>query len=116
MFHAFTIDNHSPSNLKKKGSLVRDIKLSHQMINSIKLHGILLWVSMGLLMPMGVLFIRMGNKATENGRKVKVFFYLHVIFQFKTNGNIFKSKELFLMNRIIIKVVTQMEEVMTFKW
>ncbi|CAD5328312.1 unnamed protein product [Arabidopsis thaliana] len=75
-----TIDNHSPSNLKTKGSLEQD-KLSHQMINSIKLHGILLWVSMGFLMPVGILFIRMANKAHENGIKVKVFFYLHVIFQ-----------------------------------
>ncbi|CAH2078673.1 unnamed protein product [Thlaspi arvense] len=75
-----TIDNHSPSNLKNKGSLVQD-KLSHQMINSIKLHGILLWASMGFLMPVGILFIRMANKANENGRKVKVFFYLHVVFQ-----------------------------------
>ncbi|KAG2249380.1 hypothetical protein Bca52824_089008 [Brassica carinata] len=68
----FTIDDHPPSNLKKKG---------HQMVHSIKLHGILLWVSMGLLMPVGILFIRMGNKANENGRKVKVFFYHHAIFQ-----------------------------------
>ncbi|CAA7042780.1 unnamed protein product [Microthlaspi erraticum] len=75
-----TIDNHSPSNLKNKGSLVQD-KLSHQMINSIKLHGILLWVSMGLLMPMGILFIRIATKANESGRKAKVFLYLHVIFQ-----------------------------------
>ncbi|VVB12617.1 unnamed protein product [Arabis nemorensis] len=75
-----TIDNHSPSNLKNKGSIAED-KLSHQMISSIKLHGLLLWVSMGILMPMGILFIRMANKAHENGRKFKVFFYLHVIFQ-----------------------------------
>ncbi|XP_023634433.1 cytochrome b561 domain-containing protein At4g18260 [Capsella rubella] len=74
-----TIDDHSPSNLKNKGSL--HDKMSHQMINSIKLHGILLWVSMGFLMPMGILFVRMANKASENGRKLKVFFYLHVIFQ-----------------------------------
>nr|VDD48792.1 unnamed protein product [Brassica oleracea] len=57
------------------------MQLSHQMVHSIKLHGILLWVSMGLLMPVGILFIRMGNKANENGRKVKVFFYHHAIFQ-----------------------------------
>lgn len=56
-------------------------QLSNQMITSIKLHGILLWASMGFLMPMGILFIRMANKANENGRNVKVFFYLHVIFQ-----------------------------------
>ncbi|XP_019102025.1 PREDICTED: cytochrome b561 domain-containing protein At4g18260-like [Camelina sativa] len=74
-----TIDDHSPSNLTNKGSL--HDKMSHQMINSIKLHGILLWVSMGFLMPMGILFVRMANKAHENGRKFKVFFYLHVIFQ-----------------------------------
>ncbi|CAN7013481.1 unnamed protein product [Brassica rapa subsp. trilocularis] len=71
-----TIDNHSPRHLKNNGSL-----LSNQMITSIKLHGILLWASMGFLMPMGILFIRMANKANENGRNVKVFFYLHVIFQ-----------------------------------
>uniref|UniRef100_A0A1J3IXU1 Cytochrome b561 domain-containing protein n=1 Tax=Noccaea caerulescens TaxID=107243 RepID=A0A1J3IXU1_NOCCA len=75
-----TIDNHSPSNLKNKGSMVQD-KLSHQMINNIKLHGILLWLSMGLLMPMGILFIRIATKANESGRKAKVFLYLHVIFQ-----------------------------------
>ncbi|XP_019088186.1 PREDICTED: cytochrome b561 domain-containing protein At4g18260 [Camelina sativa] len=74
-----TIDDHSPSDLKNKGSL--QDKMSHQMINSIKLHGILLWVSMGFLMPMGILFVRMANKAHENGRQVKVFVYLHVIFQ-----------------------------------
>ncbi|KAJ0232897.1 Cytochrome b561 domain-containing protein [Hirschfeldia incana] len=71
-----TIDSHSPSHLKNNGSL-----LSNQMITSIKLHGILLWASMGFLMPMGILFIRMANKANENRRNVKVFFYLHVIFQ-----------------------------------
>ncbi|KFK28504.1 hypothetical protein AALP_AA7G004700 [Arabis alpina] len=74
------IDNHTPSNLKNKGSISQG-KLSNQMINNIKLHGLLLWVSMGFLMPMGILFIRMANKTHENGRKVKVFFYLHVIFQ-----------------------------------
>ncbi|CAN8231518.1 unnamed protein product [Cochlearia groenlandica] len=77
-----TIDNHNTQSIfKNKGSL-----LSHQMINSIKLHGILLWVSMGFLMPMGIIFIRMANKANENGRKVKVFFYLHVIFQIVAVG------------------------------
>ncbi|XP_010529155.1 PREDICTED: cytochrome b561 domain-containing protein At4g18260-like [Tarenaya hassleriana] len=56
-------------------------KLNHQMAYSVKLHGILLWVSMGFFMPLGILSIRMANKFHETERKVKVFFYLHAISQ-----------------------------------
>ncbi|XP_022777279.1 cytochrome b561 domain-containing protein At4g18260-like isoform X2 [Durio zibethinus] len=55
-------------------------KLSPQMTSYITVHGLLLWVSMGFLMPVGILTIRMANKE-EGGRRVKVFFYLHAILQ-----------------------------------
>ncbi|KAB2078233.1 hypothetical protein ERO13_A06G137100v2 [Gossypium hirsutum] len=55
-------------------------KTSPQMTSYIAVHGLILWVSMGFLMPVGILTIRMANKE-EGGRRVKVLFYLHAIFQ-----------------------------------
>ncbi|GMI93551.1 hypothetical protein like AT4G18260 [Hibiscus trionum] len=55
-------------------------KLSSQMISYISVHGLLLWASMGLLMPVGILTIRMANKE-EDGKRVKFLFHLHVILQ-----------------------------------
>ncbi|XVF87184.1 hypothetical protein PTKIN_Ptkin18bG0098600 [Pterospermum kingtungense] len=55
-------------------------KPSPQMTSYIAVHGLLLWVSMGFLMPVGILTIRMANKE-EGGRRVKVLFYLHAMFQ-----------------------------------
>jgi len=46
----------------------------------ITLHGFLLWASMGFLMPVGILVIRMSNRV-ECGRKLKVLFYTHAILQ-----------------------------------
>ncbi|XVF27345.1 hypothetical protein REPUB_Repub14bG0099300 [Reevesia pubescens] len=64
-----------------KGAIKENVhKLSPQMTSSIAVHGLLLWVSMGLLMPIGILTIRMVNKE-EGGRRVKVLFYLHAILQ-----------------------------------
>ncbi|XP_019058011.1 PREDICTED: cytochrome b561 domain-containing protein At4g18260 [Tarenaya hassleriana] len=73
------IIGHSPSIHKNKEAF--QDKLSHQMTYNIKIHGLLLWVSMGFLMPLGVLSIRMANKFNDSGRKVKVFFCLHAISQ-----------------------------------
>lgn len=58
-------------------------KLSPQMISSITLHGLLLWASMGVFMPLGILTIRLSNKSSsgEGRKRVKIIFYLHAIFQ-----------------------------------
>lgn len=58
-------------------------KLSPQMTSDVTLHGVLLWVSMGFLMPVAILTIRMSTSREEPQptRRVKVFFYLHVILQ-----------------------------------
>ncbi|XP_039038368.1 cytochrome b561 domain-containing protein At4g18260-like [Hibiscus syriacus] len=55
-------------------------KVSPQMTSHIAVHGLFLWVSMGFLMPVGVLTIRMANKE-EGGTRVKVLFYLHGVLQ-----------------------------------
>ncbi|KAK4342208.1 hypothetical protein RND71_038024 [Anisodus tanguticus] len=51
-------------------------KLSFQII----LHGFLLWASMGFLMPIAMLVIRMSNKE-ENGRRLKMIVYAHAALQ-----------------------------------
>ncbi|XP_055824166.1 cytochrome b561 domain-containing protein At4g18260-like [Solanum dulcamara] len=51
-------------------------KLSFQII----LHGILLWASMGFLMPIAILVIRMSNKE-QNGRRLKIIVYTHASLQ-----------------------------------
>ncbi|MBA0695503.1 hypothetical protein Goari_002127 [Gossypium aridum] len=55
-------------------------QLSSQMISYVAVHGLLLWGSMGFLVPVGILTVRMANKE-EAGRRVKVLFYLHAILQ-----------------------------------
>ncbi|KAK9267619.1 hypothetical protein L1049_010050 [Liquidambar formosana] len=53
---------------------------THKMTTNIELHGLLLWASMGFLMPIGILTIRISNRE-EGGTKVRVLFYVHVILQ-----------------------------------
>ncbi|KAI6697146.1 hypothetical protein NL676_017265 [Syzygium grande] len=55
-------------------------KLSSRLLFEITLHGFLLWASLGLLMPLGVLIIRM-SKAEECGRRLKTYFRAHAILQ-----------------------------------
>ncbi|KAE8696454.1 Cytochrome b561 domain-containing protein [Hibiscus syriacus] len=55
-------------------------KLSSQMISYFSVHGLLLWASMGFLIPVGILTIRMADKE-EAGRRLKFLLYLHAIFQ-----------------------------------
>ncbi|KAJ4980524.1 hypothetical protein NE237_031361 [Protea cynaroides] len=55
-------------------------KLSPELSFEITVHGFLLWASMGFLMPVGILIIRMSNRM-ECGRRIKVIFYFHFILQ-----------------------------------
>ncbi|XP_065879175.1 cytochrome b561 domain-containing protein At4g18260-like [Euphorbia lathyris] len=54
-------------------------KLSGKKKADVAVHGILLWVSMGFLAPLGILIIRMSHK--QEGPRRKLLFYLHFIFQ-----------------------------------
>lgn len=55
-------------------------EVSSQMLFDIEVHGFLLWSSMGLLMPVSILAIRMSNRV-ESGRKLKFMFYMHATLQ-----------------------------------
>ncbi|XP_038681574.1 cytochrome b561 domain-containing protein At2g30890-like [Tripterygium wilfordii] len=55
-------------------------KLSPKLLFEITVHGFLLWASVGFLMPVGILIIRMSNRE-ECGRRLKILFYLHTISQ-----------------------------------
>ncbi|XVE78514.1 hypothetical protein DITRI_Ditri13aG0151300 [Diplodiscus trichospermus] len=55
-------------------------KVSDKLMFEIKLHGFLLWASMGFLMPVGILAIRMSNRE-ECGRRLKILFYVHAVSQ-----------------------------------
>ncbi|GMJ16107.1 hypothetical protein like AT2G30890 [Hibiscus trionum] len=61
----------------KKGNIH---KVNHKLMFEIELHGFLLWASMGFLMPVGILAIRMSN-TQECGRRLKILFYVHVVSQ-----------------------------------
>ena len=54
-------------------------QLSPKMVSDINLHGVLLWASMGFLMPLGVITVRMSHR--EEGGRRKALVYLHVVLQ-----------------------------------
>lgn len=54
--------------------------MSSSLLFDITLHGFLLWASMGFLMPVGILVIRMSNRE-QCGRRLKILFYIHTILQ-----------------------------------
>ncbi|XP_019159338.1 PREDICTED: cytochrome b561 domain-containing protein At4g18260-like isoform X2 [Ipomoea nil] len=55
-------------------------QVSPKLLFEIKLHGVLLWASLGFLMPLGILVIRMSRRE-EHGRRVKIMFYTHVVLE-----------------------------------
>ncbi|KAK9088237.1 hypothetical protein Scep_027319 [Stephania cephalantha] len=66
---------------------------THKLVNpelssEIVAHGFLLWVSMGVLMPLGIITIRVCSSGRrENcGRRLKMLFYAHVALQMLAVG------------------------------
>lgn len=57
------------------------LQLSPQMTFNVTVHGLLLWFSMGFLMPVGILIIRLSVREEQGTTRAKVLFYFHVIFQ-----------------------------------
>ncbi|KAH7840416.1 hypothetical protein Vadar_016552 [Vaccinium darrowii] len=55
-------------------------KMRHEMTPEMTVHGLLLWASMGFLMPLGILTIRMSNRE-KCKRWFKLLFYFHAILQ-----------------------------------
>ncbi|KAB5557390.1 hypothetical protein DKX38_008299 [Salix brachista] len=71
--HLKTTDSHA--NIK-----IITHKLSPKLVFEITLHGFLLWASMGFLMPVGIIAIRMSHREAC-GRRLKILFYVHSISQ-----------------------------------
>ncbi|XP_054799837.1 cytochrome b561 domain-containing protein At2g30890-like [Prosopis cineraria] len=57
------------------------IKMNPRLVFEISLHGFLLWASMGFLMPVGILAIRLSNNGGANQRRFRMIFYVHAILQ-----------------------------------
>ncbi|KAA8514945.1 hypothetical protein F0562_018268 [Nyssa sinensis] len=64
------------------GSTNKSIKQNNYKVSphDITVHGLLLWFSMGFLMPLGILTIRIANREGR-GRNLTFLFYFHVVFQ-----------------------------------
>ncbi|XVF71212.1 hypothetical protein PTKIN_Ptkin12aG0018000 [Pterospermum kingtungense] len=75
----------SKEHVKFIGSLAKNEEgnihmVSHKLMFEITVHGFLLWASMGFLMPIGILAIRMSNRE-ECGRRHKILLYVHAVSQ-----------------------------------
>ncbi|RWW86580.1 hypothetical protein BHE74_00004631 [Ensete ventricosum] len=56
------------------------VQLTPELSFQIKVHAFLLWASVGFLMPVGIIIIRMSHRV-ECIKKLKVLFYAHLIVQ-----------------------------------
>lgn len=54
--------------------------ISHRLSLQIVIHGFLLWASMGFLIPVGILAIRLSNRE-ENERRLRIMFCIHAVTQ-----------------------------------
>lgn len=55
-------------------------QITPRLLFEIKLHGFLLWASVGFLMPVSILIKRMSNRE-ESGPRLRIIFYAHAITQ-----------------------------------
>lgn len=84
-------------------------QLSNLQVNSQKtfdivVHGILLWASMGFLMPVGILTMRMSSTTNSHHSRHKILFNLHAIFQvFQNDLMIHTIHNLFFEKKIKVK-------------
>lgn len=54
------------------------MQLNSKLESDIAVHGLLLWASLGFLMPMGILIVKISAR-DENRARRKALFYIHVI-------------------------------------
>ncbi|KAK6919781.1 Cytochrome b561/ferric reductase transmembrane [Dillenia turbinata] len=74
-----TVNSHGNATMSSHTSNKQNShKLSSQLLFEINLHGFLLWASLGFLVPVGVLIIRMSNRE-QCGRRLKILFYIHIL-------------------------------------
>ncbi|KAI3806056.1 hypothetical protein L1987_21947 [Smallanthus sonchifolius] len=66
----------SQEHKEKDSKIVNDHRLSLQIV----IHAFLLWASMGLLIPIGILTIRLSNREVQ-GRRLRIMFFIHAVTQ-----------------------------------
>ncbi|KAI7727528.1 hypothetical protein M8C21_003832 [Ambrosia artemisiifolia] len=66
----------SQQHTEKDSTMLNDHRLSLQII----IHAFLLWASMGFLIPIGILIIRLSNREVQ-GRRVRIMFFIHAVTQ-----------------------------------
>ncbi|KAK7276749.1 hypothetical protein RIF29_17895 [Crotalaria pallida] len=82
MFPLVSTSHHEHKQVKGIHSINKDsnIKMNPRLQFEITLHGFVLWASMGFLMPVGILAIRLSNRE-GNRRRLRIIFYVHAILQ-----------------------------------
>ncbi|KAM1032856.1 hypothetical protein ACFX13_037237 [Malus domestica] len=73
-FHEDVNQHSSHNNIKENIH-----KLSPRMTSNVTVHGLLAWFSIGFLMPLGILVIRMSVREERGTTRAKVLFYLHML-------------------------------------
>ncbi|KAG6492130.1 hypothetical protein ZIOFF_047080 [Zingiber officinale] len=66
---------------KHRTNQSQPLKGNPQLEFHIKLHALLLWASIGVLMPVGIIIVRMSRRV-QGIKMLKALFYAHVIVQF----------------------------------
>ncbi|KAL2466689.1 Cytochrome b561 domain-containing protein [Abeliophyllum distichum] len=66
--------------ISTRGNTHKVHEITSQLLFEIKVHGFLLWASVGFLMPVGILIMRMSNREDSRIRK-RIIFYIHAIMQ-----------------------------------
>ncbi|XP_006654795.1 cytochrome b561 domain-containing protein At2g30890-like [Oryza brachyantha] len=70
----------SPDSLNQSYKTVQPLELTPKLSLQLKLHAFLLWSSVGFLMPLGVLLIRITSNV-KSTNSIKILFYSHVASQ-----------------------------------
>ncbi|KAK4275584.1 hypothetical protein QN277_018640 [Acacia crassicarpa] len=72
----FVSSSQESQQIKDNNSL----KMNPRLLYEIKVHGFLLWASMGFLMPVGIIAIRLSIREKDQ-RRQKNIFYVHAVLQ-----------------------------------
>ncbi|KAL8224940.1 hypothetical protein R6Q57_017497 [Mikania cordata] len=66
----------SQEQTENDSTMIKDHRLSLQIV----IHAFLLWASMGFLIPVGILTIRLANNEVQ-GRRLRILFFIHAVTQ-----------------------------------
>ncbi|WVZ99602.1 hypothetical protein U9M48_044872 [Paspalum notatum var. saurae] len=76
----FTPTTQADSNSQRSFKIAQPLELTPKLSLQLKLHAFLLWSSVGFLMPIGVLLIRVSSNV-KSAQSVRLLFYCHVASQ-----------------------------------